>query len=132
MNNWQEQAKTTAEFHRKMQKEKGESQTGRPRKGEKKSGWSIRDTADKLGVSVRQVVEDLKLAKEADFLAFRAANYSQILERKDALILLSGKELKVDKAKFLKDSIVSALGWLATGKKSDVKKAIEILEKAIE
>lgn len=130
--NWQEQAKATAEFHRKMQQEKGESQTGRPRKGEKKSGWSIRDTADKLGVSVRQVVEDLKLAKEAAFLAFKANNHSQILERKDALVLLSGREIKVNREKFLLDSIKSALPWLYTEKKKDIKKAIEILEKAIE
>lgn len=123
---WQEEVKKTSEFHFQKQKEHGESQTGRPRKGEKKSGWSIRDTADALGVSVRQVVEDLKLFKNDKYL------HDKTISRKDALWKLQGKEIKVDREKFLLDSIKSALPWLYTDKKKDIKKAIEILEKAIE
>lgn len=123
---WHDDVAKTYLFHKQKQEEKGEGQTGRPRKGEKKSGWAIRDTAETLKVSVRQVVEDLKLWK-----VISDTNYVH-LSRKDALLKLQGKETKVDKVKFLKDSIVAALGWLSTGKKNDVKKAEEILNKAVE
>lgn len=60
---WWESALLVEALHRYRQEEHGDSQIGRPKKDEKKSGWGIRDTARELGLALGPVAEDLQLAR---------------------------------------------------------------------
>lgn len=125
---WQEDCKKTSDFHFAKQKEFGESQTGRPRKGEKKSGWSIRDTANALKLSIRHVVEDLRLSAHRDYHGI------QDLSRQDALYFLTnGKIRKLPtKEKLFQDYILSALACLKGSSRDRIRQATKILERALE
>ena len=60
---WYEQASLTERLHILRQEEHGASKTGRPTKEEGKKGWSIRDTAQELGVALGTTAEDINLAR---------------------------------------------------------------------
>lgn len=77
MHVWQKQAFEIEAAHVKKVKEHGEVQVNR----NGKSGWSIRDTAKYLGISVGSCSESLRLAK---FLRYKPHS-AQIALRKDAL-----------------------------------------------
>lgn len=60
---WWEASQLVEELHRLRQQEHGEGTSGRPKKGEEKPGWGIRDTAEELGVALGPLSEDLNLAR---------------------------------------------------------------------
>jgi len=60
---WQEQALLTEKLHTLRQEEHGQASTGRPKKGEEKKGWSVRDTAEELGAALGLISEDINLAR---------------------------------------------------------------------
>jgi len=60
---WWESAELVQTLHRYRQEEHGETQVGRPKKDEAKTGWGIRDTARELGLALGPVAEDLQLAR---------------------------------------------------------------------
>jgi DNA modification methylase len=60
---WWESALLMEALHRFRQEEHGDTQIGRPKKDEKKSGWGIRDTARELGLALGPVAESLQLAR---------------------------------------------------------------------
>lgn len=64
---WWEAALLVEALHKFRQQEHGDSQIGRPKKGEEKSGWGIRDTARELGLALGPVAEDLQLARAVQF-----------------------------------------------------------------
>jgi len=77
MHVWQKQAFEIEAAHNKKIQEHGQVQVNRGGK----SGWSIRDTAKYLGISVGAASENLRLAK---FLRYKPHS-AQIPLRKDAL-----------------------------------------------
>lgn len=64
---WWESALLVEALHRFRQQEHGDTQIGRPKKGEEKSGWGIRDTARELGLALGPIAEDLQLARAVQF-----------------------------------------------------------------
>jgi len=65
---WWDQVKLVEELHTMRQSEHGIAQRGRPTKEEavapkEERGWSIRDTAEELGVGIGPLSEDLSLAR---------------------------------------------------------------------
>ncbi len=60
---WWESVLLVEALHKFRQQEHGDTQLGRPKKGEEKSGWGIRDTARELGLALGPVAEDLQLAR---------------------------------------------------------------------
>ena len=60
---WWEAAILVEALHKFRQQEHGETQVGRPKKDEKKTGWGVRDTARELGLALGPVAEDLQLAR---------------------------------------------------------------------
>lgn len=60
---WWEQVILVEELHKLRQQEHGPAPSGRPSKAEGKTGWSIRDTAEELGMGVGSLSEDLTLAR---------------------------------------------------------------------
>jgi DNA modification methylase/ParB-like chromosome segregation protein Spo0J len=60
---WWDQVKLVEELHLLRQEEYGVAQAGRPAKKAEAKGWSIRDTAEELGVGIGPLSEDLSLAR---------------------------------------------------------------------
>jgi DNA modification methylase len=60
---WWEQVMLVEQLHQIRQQEHGIASRGRPQKGTEAQGWSIRDTAEELGVGVGPLSEDLSLAR---------------------------------------------------------------------
>ena len=60
---WWDQVKLVEELHLLRQEEHGVAQSGRPAKKAETKGWSIRDTAEELGVGIGPLSEDLSLAR---------------------------------------------------------------------
>lgn len=60
---WHEQVQLVEELHVLRQVEHGMQDAGRPRKGEDKKGWSLRDTAAELNVGLGNLSEDILLSR---------------------------------------------------------------------
>jgi DNA modification methylase len=60
---WFEEVTLIEELHRLRQSEHGIASSGRPKKNEEKTGWSLRDTAEELGMGIGVISEDLTLAR---------------------------------------------------------------------
>lgn len=65
---WWDQVQLTRRLHELRQEQFGKGKSGRPKGGEDKEGWGIRDTARELGVAIGPLSEDINLARavEAD------------------------------------------------------------------
>lgn len=59
---WWDQARLVQELHELRQTEHGKPKTGRPKKGEKREGWTMRDTAAELDSALGSVSESILLA----------------------------------------------------------------------
>lgn len=81
---WQDEVQQVLVFHTEKQKKLGKGQSGRPRKGKPKPGWSIRDTAKELNLSIGRLCEDLQLG----MLLESNPKYQEIKEKKLALAKL--------------------------------------------
>ena len=66
---WWDQVELVAQLHALRQEEHGLAQRGRPSQENelKKQGWSIRDTAEELGVGIGPLSEDLSLARALQY-----------------------------------------------------------------
>jgi DNA modification methylase len=60
---WHEQVQLVEELHVLRQVEHGMQDTGRPKKGEEKEGWSLRDTAKELNIGLGNLSEDILLSR---------------------------------------------------------------------
>lgn len=83
---WWEQVVLVEQLHSLRQEEHGIAQKGRPSKEDSfvKQGWSIRDTAEELGVGVGPLSEDLSLAR-----ALRHdASLAKVKDKKTAIKLV--------------------------------------------
>lgn len=63
---WYDQVKLTQRLHDLRQTQHGRGKGGRPKTGEVKDGWGIRDTARELGVAIGPLSEDINLAKAVE------------------------------------------------------------------
>lgn len=63
---WWDQVQLTRRLHELRQTQFGKGKSGRPKIGEEKEGWGIRDTARELGVAIGPLSEDLNLAKAVE------------------------------------------------------------------
>jgi hypothetical protein len=63
---WWDQVQLTRRLHDLRQEQHGKGHKGRPKVGEVKDGWGIRDTARELGVAIGPLSEDLNLAKAVE------------------------------------------------------------------
>jgi DNA modification methylase len=60
---WWEAVQLVQVVHNLRQSQHGAGTKGRPKVGEEKAGWGIRDTARELGLAIGPVAEDLQLAR---------------------------------------------------------------------
>lgn len=63
---WWDQVQLTRRLHDLRQTQFGKGKGGRPKTGEEKEGWGIRDTARELGVAIGPLSEDINLAKAVE------------------------------------------------------------------
>jgi site-specific DNA-methyltransferase (adenine-specific) len=63
---WWDQVQLTRRLHDLRQTQHGKGKGGRPKSGEDKDGWGIRDTARELGVAIGPLSEDINLAKAVE------------------------------------------------------------------
>jgi DNA modification methylase len=80
---WWDQVKLVEELHLLRQTEHGVPTRGRPAKDEQKVGWTVRDTAEELGVGIGPLSEDLTLARALR----RDSNLMKVKDKKTALRL---------------------------------------------
>jgi DNA modification methylase len=91
---WYEQATQTERLHSLRQEEHGVAKSGRPAKNEEKKGWSVRDTAEELGIALGTISEDINLAQ-----AVRAnPSLRSIQDRKTAVKLIK-QEVRREQAR---------------------------------
>lgn len=64
---WWEQVTLTEKLHNMRQATHGVATRGRPARDEVKTGWTIRDTAEELGIGVGNLSEDLTLARALQY-----------------------------------------------------------------
>lgn len=63
---WWDQVQLTRRLHELRQTQFGKGKAGRPKLGEDKEGWGLRDTARELGVAIGPLSEDLNLARAVE------------------------------------------------------------------
>jgi len=63
---WWDQVQLTRRLHELRQNQHGKGMSGRPKAGEDKDGWGIRDTARELGVGIGPLSEDINLARAVE------------------------------------------------------------------
>lgn len=78
---WHEQVALVQELHALRQTDHGISERGRPK--EEKTGWSMRDTARELKVSLGSVAEDILLARALD----NDPNLAKVRDKRTAIRL---------------------------------------------
>lgn len=83
---WWEQVILVEELHKLRQEEHGIAQRGRPSRDDdfQKQGWSIRDTAEELGVGIGPLSEDLNLARALH----SDPNLAKVRDKKTAIKLV--------------------------------------------
>jgi hypothetical protein len=81
---WRDKIRELERQHTAFVKENGTLKI----RGRKKEGWSLNDTAHKLGLSVGKVSEDMRLAKG---LKKYSEEFKKLKERRDAIAFMKIK-----------------------------------------
>ncbi len=89
---WWEQAKLVSEWHELKQVQLGKSASHRPEKGKEKTGWSMRDTADALAISLGMVSESALLSKAVE----RDPSLRNIKDRATAVKLVRSASKRIE------------------------------------
>lgn len=91
---WHEQAVQTERLHTLRQEEHGVAKSGRPARNEEKKGWSVRDTAEELGIALGTISEDINLAQ-----AVRANPSLRAIQDRKTAIKLIKQEVRREQAR---------------------------------